>query len=68
MSRAFYTVHRRLKVIAYESQFNLTFFVSQSPYLLNRDALITCSFLSYARLCGEERQGDSTPALTYLGL
>lgn len=40
MSRAYYIVHLRLKVIAYENQFDLTFFVPQSPYLLNRDALI----------------------------
>ena len=40
---AFYTVHRRLKIIAYVSQFHVTFFVPQS--LLNRDALIRGSFL-----------------------
>lgn len=46
------TIHEtRHEVTAYESHFDLTFiFVHQCPNLLNKDALISGSFFSHARL------------------
>lgn len=67
MLRAYDTVYMKLKVTAYESQFDRIFFVPQFP-LLNKDALIEAYFSLMQSSCGEERNRDSTPALTYLSL
>lgn len=49
MSRAYFTAHVKLKVSAYDSQFDPIFFVPQFSHLYNSNALITGLFLSHAR-------------------